>query len=63
MCELSGPAMEQATARDWYAVIDRDGYGDVYTDRSEAERDVETFNEGVNKYKPFRVIHLREVLP
>lgn len=64
MCELSGPEMDKATApRDWYAVLDRDGFGDVYTERSEAERDVETFNERVGEYAPYRIIHLREVRP
>ncbi len=64
MCEIEGAAMDTATApRDWWAVLDRDGYGDVYADKREAERDAETYNERANKYGPYRVLHMREVTP
>ena len=64
MCELDGNKMDRATApRDWYAVLDRDGFGDLYADQAEAERDAETYNEKLNQYGPFRVIHVREATP
>lgn len=62
MCELFGDAMQKATqSREWWAVVDCDGYGDLYKDRHEAARDVDTFNNGNVEHKPYRVLHLQEV--
>lgn len=47
--------------REWYAVLDCDGFGDVYPDKATAERDAATYNERVREYAPYRVAHLREV--
>lgn len=53
--------IEPPAPREWYAVLDRDGFGDVYPDKATAERDAATYNERIREYAPYRVAHLREV--
>lgn len=39
-----------------FAVVDCDGFGEIYT-----ERDAETFNGGSLSHKPYHVMRLQEV--